>query len=68
MIAPALIIGLSGRPLSGARLIELKASPLGSTPTLPSTASNPRSASASPYVNGFDIDWIVNRSRESPTS
>ncbi len=48
MIAPALIIGFSGRPLSGARLIELKASPLGSTPTLASTAAKPRSASASP--------------------
>ena len=48
MIAPALIIGFSGRPLPGARLIELNASPLGSPPTFASTASNPRSANANP--------------------
>ena len=40
-IAPALIIGLKGRPLSRCRLIELKASPLGSTPIFDSTASAP---------------------------
>ena len=34
-IAPALIIGLSGRPVVGWRLIELNASPDGSTPTSP---------------------------------
>ena len=33
-IAPALIIGFMGAPVLGSRLIELKASPLGSTPIL----------------------------------
>ncbi len=55
-IAPALIIGFSGRPLSGCRLIELNASPLGSTPTASRTRSGPRSSSATPYANGFEID------------
>ena len=31
-MAPALIIGFSGRPVPGSRLIELNASPVGSTP------------------------------------
>ena len=40
-IAPALIIGLRGRPVPGSRLIELNASPVGSTPTFWSTAGRP---------------------------
>ena len=56
VIAPALIIGLSGRPLFGSRLTSLNASPVGSTPIRRKTASFPRSSSASPYTNGFDID------------
>ncbi len=32
VMAPALIIGLRGRPVCGSRLIELNASPVGSTP------------------------------------
>jgi hypothetical protein len=67
-IAPALIMGFSGRPVSGARLIELNASPVGSTPIVESTASCRTSSSASPYTNGFEIDWIVNGWRVSPTS
>ena len=59
-IAPALIIGLRGRPVVGSRLIALNASPLGSTPTFSITASTPMSCSASAYTNGFEIDWIVN--------
>ena len=55
-IAPALIIGLSGRPDRGARLISLNASPVGSTPILSSTAAFPQSSSARPYVNGFEMD------------
>ena len=41
MIAPALTIGLNGRLLPGCSSIELKASPLGSTPTRCSTRSWP---------------------------
>ena len=47
-MAPALIIGFMGRPVPGSRLMELKASPEGSTPTLLSTWSSPRSSSARP--------------------
>ncbi len=67
-MAPALIIGLRGRPLPGSRLISLKASPVGSTPMRASTSVLPRSSRASPYTNGFEIDWIVNAQRASPTS
>ena len=45
-MAPALISGLSGRPVPGSRLMALNASPLGSTPTRPSTSSTPASARA----------------------
>ncbi len=47
VMAPALIIGFFGRPVSGARLISLKASPEGSTSTLRATASSPWSCSPS---------------------
>ena len=47
-MAPALIIGFSGRPVPGSRLIELNASPLGSTPIAWRTRSPPRSSSATP--------------------
>ncbi len=67
-MAPALIIGFSGRPLPGSRLIELKASPLGSTPIACSTRWMPRSSSATPYTSGLEIDWIVKRWRACPTS
>ena len=45
-MAPALINGLSGRPVPGSRLTALNASPLGSTPTRASTSSTPASARA----------------------
>jgi hypothetical protein len=61
-------MGFSGRPVPGARLIELKASPLGSTPTLARTAARPWSSRARPYTKGFEIDWMVKELRESPTS
>ncbi len=67
-IAPALIIGLTGRPVALWRLIALKASPLGSTPTLPRMNSAPWSSRARPYTNGFEIDWMVNSCRVSPAS
>ena len=41
-IAPALIIGFSGRPVSGSRLIALNGSPLGSTPTCLMTSREAR--------------------------
>ena len=41
-IAPALTIGLAGRPVPASRLIALNGSPLGSAPTRASTASRPR--------------------------
>ena len=45
-IAPALTIGLKGRLWTSSSTIELKASPVGSTPTWASTASRPYSARA----------------------
>jgi hypothetical protein len=53
-IAPALIIGLRGAPVSGSRLIALNASPLGSTPMRLRTSASPRSSSAMPYTSGFE--------------
>jgi hypothetical protein len=55
-MAPALIMGLSAHCVSGAKLIELNASPVGSTPIVFSTASRPRSSSARPYTNALEID------------
>ena len=66
--APALIIGFNGRPVCGSRLIELKASPEGSTPTRERTCLSPATSSASPYTSGLEIDWMVNGVRLSPTS
>lgn len=42
-MAPALIIALSGRPVSGSRLMALYPSPLGSVPTQRVTSSRPNS-------------------------
>ena len=67
-IAPALIIGLNGAPVRGFRLMALNASPVGSRPIFSRTAASPCASSASPYVSAFEIDWIVNASRESPDS
>jgi hypothetical protein len=58
-MVPVLIMGLSGQLVSGAKLIELNASPVGSTPMVFSTASRPRSLSARPYTKGLEIDWMV---------
>ena len=65
-MAPALIIGLSGRPLVGSRLMALKRSPLGSAPTWSSTPSSPTSVSASASTKGLEIDWMVNGTPASP--
>ncbi len=46
VMAPALIIGLRGRSVTGSRLISLNGSPDGSTSIFAATASSPRSASA----------------------
>ncbi len=67
-IAPALTIGLSGVPLPGASVMELKASPVGSTPIRARTAASPRSSRISPYVKGLEIDWMVNGTSCSPTA
>ncbi len=67
VIAPALIMGLRGRSVSGSRLISLNGSPEGSTSIFSATASTPRSASASAYVKGFEMDWMVNGTDVSPT-
>lgn len=40
-MAPALIMGFRGRPVPGSRLMELKASPVGSVPTLLRTCWRP---------------------------
>jgi len=47
-IAPALIIGCAAGRCPASRLIELKASPDGSTQTFSRTGSNPWSSSARP--------------------
>ena len=67
-IAPAFTIGFHGRLVAGSTVIALNGFPDGSTPTLASTASRPRSSSARPNTNGFEIDWIVKGRRVSPTS
>ena len=59
-MAPALIIGLAGRPVPGSMLTALNGSPLGSAETRASTASRPLSASARACTNGLDTDWMVN--------
>ena len=41
----------------------MNGSPLGSAPTRATTASSPKSSSASAYTNGLEIDWIVNGGR-----
>jgi len=58
-MAPALIMGLRGRPVTGSRLMELKASPVGSIPIFAKTADVPLSSRANPYVNALEIDWMV---------
>ena len=67
-IAPALTIGLSGIPEPGFSVIELKASPLGSTSTCSRSASSPIASRARAKVSGLEIDWMVNSCRVSPTS
>ncbi len=65
-IAPALTIGLGGRPVTGSRRIELKPSPLGSAPTCSRTSASPRSMRASANTNGLDSDWMVKGTSASP--
>lgn len=65
-MAPALTIGLGGRPVPGSRRIELNPSPLGSAPTRARTSSSPWSASASAKTKGLDTDWTVNGTSLSP--
>ena len=48
--------------------MELKASPLGSTPTCWSTLSWPSSSIAMPKANGLEIDWMVKGRSQSPAS
>ena len=64
---PALTMGLNGRFVASTE-IALNALPDGSTPTRSITFSRPCCSSASPNTNGFEIDWIVNSCRLSPTS
>ena len=65
-MAPALIIGLRGLPVMGSRLIALKASPEGSTPTFPCMCCGESKVRASPYMKGLEIDWIVKVLSQSP--
>ena len=58
--APALTIGLNGRLWRSSKTMELKASPLGSTPTWRSTSWRPWSSSASPKVKTLEIDCRAN--------
>jgi hypothetical protein len=55
-MAPALIIGFDGIPVAGCRLMALKASPEGSSPTFSRTYSSPCLSSARPYTKGLEID------------
>ena len=66
-MAPAFTIGLKGWFLALSR-IELKASPLGSTPTNSSTCSAPSISSASANTKALDTDWMVKGALLSPTS
>ncbi len=66
-IAPALTIGLNGRLAAFSR-IELKASPLGSTPIVASTFSAPIVSSAIAKTKALEIDWMVKGTRLSPIS
>ena len=68
VIAPELIIGLCGRLVPCCRLMALKASPLGSTPTCLATFAWPKASSAMPKVNGLEIDWMVKARSQLPTS
>jgi len=54
-IAPALTMGLNGR-LSLVSRIELKASPLGSTPIAAATRSSPTISSASANTKALETD------------
>lgn len=65
VIAPALIIGLSGRPLASTDGAS-KGSPEGSTPMTRSTSSIPRSANASAKTSALEEDWIANSTSASP--
>ena len=67
-IAPALTSGFAGRPVSGSRLMALNGSPLGSAPTRADTSAMPSASTASAYTNGFEIDWIVNGTSDSPAA
>ena len=67
-MAPALIIGLRGMPVRGSRLMALNASPEGSTPTFFSMNDGESRLSASPYIKGLEIDWIVKVFSQSPTA
>jgi hypothetical protein len=66
-MAPALTIGLKGR-LSARSRIELKTSPLGSTPIRLSTFSAPIVSRASANTKAFEMDCMVNGTSLSPTS
>ena len=67
-IAPALIIGLRGMPDWGSRLMALKESPDGSTPTFFRMNGGESRRRASPYMKGLEIDWIVKAVSPSPTA
>ena len=67
-MAPELIIGFSGRPVPGSRLMLLKDSPEGCTPTACSMREMPWSSNAAPYTSRLDTLWIVKRWRDWPTS
>jgi len=55
-MAPALIIGVDGRPVPSSRLMGLNASPLGATPTRSSTPSRPTAARARAKEPGSAVD------------
>ncbi len=65
-IAPALTIGFGGRPVPSSSRMASNASPVGSTPTAPRTASGPLSAMASAYTNGLTADCSENGLVASP--
>ena len=66
-MAPEFTMGLNGR-LSALKRMELKASPLGSTPIASATRSGPNFSNASAKTKALEMDWMVNGTLASPAS
>ena len=65
-IAPALTIGLSGRPTSSSPTMDEKDDPVGSTPVSETVISRPAAMSAMPKTSGLATLWSVKAASVSP--